>query len=100
MPALQSLVVEETRPGKDIQSDDEILSYIKNTIQTAWHMVGTCKMGTDPMSVVGPDLKVHGIDHLRVIDSSICPTIPSSNTNIPSIAIGEKGADLILSTNL
>jgi len=100
MPALQSLVVEETRPGKDIQSDHEILSYIKNTIQTAWHMVGTCKMGIDPMSVVGPDLKVHGIDNLRVIDSSICPTIPSSNTNIPSIAIGEKGADLILSTNL
>jgi choline dehydrogenase len=98
MPALTPLVVEETRPGKDIQSNDEILGYIKNTIQTAWHMVGTCKMGTDPMSVVDPELKVRGIGKLRVIDSSICPTIPSSNTNIPSIAIGEKGSNLILST--
>ena len=60
-------------------------------------MVGTCKMGahTDGDAVVDPQLRVKGIAGLRVIDSSICPTIPSSNTNIPSIAIGEKGADMV-----
>ena len=59
-------------------------------------MVGTCKMGTDDAAVVDPALRVRGIGNLRVIDSSICPTIPASNTNIAAIAIGEKGADLLL----
>jgi choline dehydrogenase len=59
-------------------------------------MVGTCKMGMDDRSVVDPQLRVRGIEKLRVVDSSICPTIPSSNTNAASIAIGEKGSDLIL----
>jgi choline dehydrogenase len=53
-------------------------------------------MGVDPMAVVDPELRVRGLTNVRVVDSSICPTIPSSNTNIPSIAIGEKGADLML----
>jgi choline dehydrogenase len=59
-------------------------------------MVGTCKMGVDAAAVVDPELRVRGVDRLRVIDSSIFPTIPSSNTNIPTIAIAEKGADLLL----
>jgi choline dehydrogenase len=71
---------------------------MRSTIQTSWHMVGTCKMGVDPAAVVDPELRVRGIDSLRVVDSAICPTIPSSNTNIPSIAIGEKGADLLLAS--
>ncbi len=96
MPALKPLVVRETRPGPEIQDDAALLDYMKETIQTSWHMVGTCKMGVDAAAVVDPELKVRGIDGLRVVDSSIFPTIPSSNTNIPTIATGEKGADLLL----
>jgi len=96
MPALKPLVVRETRPGPEIQDDAALLDYMRETIQTSWHMVGTCKMGLDSMAVVDPELKVRGIASLRVVDSSICPTIPSSNTNIPTIAIAEKGADLLL----
>ena len=96
MPALKPLVVRETRPGPEIQDDAGLLDYMKETIQTSWHMVGTCRMGVDAAAVVDPQLKVRGIDGLRVIDSSIFPTIPSSNTNIPTIATGEKGAELLL----
>jgi len=96
MPALKPLVVRETRPGPEIKDDAALLDYMKETIQTSWHMVGTCKMGVDVAAVVDPELRVRGVDRLRVIDSSIFPTIPSSNTNIPTIAIAEKGADLLL----
>jgi choline dehydrogenase len=96
MPALKDLVVRETRPGPDVRDDAGLLDYMKETIQTSWHMVGTCKMGVDAQAVVDPQLKVHGVDGLRVIDSSIFPTIPSSNTNIPTIATGERGAELVL----
>ncbi len=96
MPALKPLVVRETRPGPEAQDDAALFDYMRETIQTSWHMVGTCKMGVDSSAVVDPELRVHGITGLRVIDSAICPTIPSSNTNIPSIAIGEKGADMLL----
>jgi choline dehydrogenase len=96
MPALKPLVVRETRPGPEVQDDAALLDYMKDTIQTSWHMVGTCKMGVDAAAVVDPELRVRGIERLRVVDSSIFPTIPSSNTNIPTIAAGEKGADLLL----
>ena len=96
MPALKELVVRETRPGPEVRDDVGLLDYMKETIQTSWHMVGTCKMGVDAQAVVDPQLKVRGVESLRVIDSSIFPTIPSSNTNIPTIATGEKGAELVL----
>lgn len=96
MPALKPLVVRETRPGPQVQDDTELLAYMKETIQTSWHMVGTCRMGTGADAVVDPELRVHGIERLRVVDSSIFPTIPSSNTNIPTIAAAEKGAELLL----
>ncbi len=95
-PAFKPLIVRETRPGPEVNDDAGLLDYMRGTIQTSWHMVGTCKMGVDAAAVVDPQLRVKGIANLRVIDSSICPTIPSSNTNIPSIAIGEKGADMVL----
>jgi choline dehydrogenase len=95
-PALKSLIVRETRPGPEVADDAGLVDYMKNTIQTSWHMVGTCRMGMDEGAVVDPRLRVHGLQGLRVVDSSICPSIPSSNTNIPSIAIGEKGADMVL----
>ena len=72
------------------------MGYIRDGVNTSWHMVGTCKMGVDEAAVVDPQLKVRGIANLRVVDSSICPTIPSSNTNAAAIAIGEKGAEMIL----
>ncbi|HEX4326780.1 MAG TPA: GMC family oxidoreductase N-terminal domain-containing protein [Burkholderiales bacterium] len=96
MPALKPMVVRETRPGPNVLDEKELMGYIRDTIQTSWHMVGTTKMGVDDMAVVDPQLRVRGIEGLRVIDSGICPTIPSSNTNVPSIAIGEKGADFML----
>ena len=96
MPAFKPLVVRETRPGPEVQDESALLDYMKDTIQTSWHMVGTCRMGVDAQAVVDPELRVRGVDGLRVIDSSIFPTIPSSNTNIPTIATGEKGAELLL----
>jgi len=92
----KSLIVRETRPGPGVIDDAGMLDYVRASAQTAWHMVGTCKMGVDETAVVDPELRVRGIANLRVVDSSICPTIPSSNTNAAALAIGEKGADLIL----
>jgi len=97
-PALARLIVRETRPGPQAVTDEEIYNYIRETTQTTWHIVGSCKAGTDPDAVVDPDLRVRGISHLRVIDSSIFPTIPSSNTNAPTIALGERGAEMVLSS--
>lgn len=94
--AIRPFVVKETRPGANIDDDAGLLDYIKTSGQTSWHPIGTCKMGVDDKAVVTPDLKVRGIENLRVVDSSIMPTMPSSNTNAGSIMIGEKGADLVL----
>ena len=86
----------ETRPGPDATSDTELLDYIRASAQTSWHPIGTCKMGTDDMAVVDASLRVRNVAALRVVDSSIMPTMPSPNTNAASIMIGEKAADLIL----
>ncbi len=88
----------EEMPGDSAQSDDEILQYARDTGNTGYHLVGTCKMGpaSDTKAVVGADLKVHGLNGIRVIDASIMPTVTSSNTCAASIMIGEKGADMIL----
>jgi choline dehydrogenase len=99
MPALKPFLVRETRPGPNISDDAELLGYVRETLQTSWHMVGTCKMGVDAAAVVDPELRVRGITRLRVIDSSICPTLPSSGTNIPTIAIAEKGAAMVLASH-
>jgi choline dehydrogenase len=94
-PALKPFIDEEWCPGSDVQSDDEILQYARQTGYTTYHPVGTCKMGSDKSAVVDDHLRVHGIDGLRVADASIMPVITSGNTNAPSIMIGEKAADLI-----
>lgn len=86
----------ETRPGIEIDDDEALLSYIRTSGQTSWHPVGTCRMGIDELAVVDSALRVRGIDGLRVVDSSVMPTMCSSNTNAASIMIGEKGADLML----
>lgn len=95
-PALGPLIVRETRPGPEVQDDAGLLDYARGTGQTAWHTVGTCRMGSPADSVVDARLRVHGVQRLRVVDASVMPTIASSNTNAPSIMIGERGADLVL----
>lgn len=89
-------VVRETRPGVDVRDDEGLLQYIRESGQTSFHPVGSCRMGDDAQAVVDARLCVHGVSGLRVVDSSIMPTIPSSNTNAASIMVGEKAADLIL----
>ena len=86
---------EEVAPGADAISDEAIRDYIVKACDTDYHIVGTCKMGTDPMAVVDSQLRVHGVEGLRVVDASIMPDITTGNPNAPTIMIGEKAADLI-----
>ena len=86
----------EILPGSQVQSNSEMDDFVAHHAETAYHPCGTCKMGTDPMAVVDPDNRVHGMDGLRVIDSSIMPFITNGNLNAPTIMIGEKGADHVL----
>jgi choline dehydrogenase len=93
---LRPYFTEETRPGPAIEADEDLLEYARQNGQTSYHPVGTCRMGTDPYAVVDPECRVHGVDGLRVADASIMPFIVSSNTNAPSIAIGERAAQIML----
>ena len=90
---------EEYRPGIHIQDNEELVKAASDYAQTIFHPVGTCKMGNDNHSVVNDELKVHGIENMRVIDASIMPNITSGNTNAPTIMIAEKGSDMILKSN-
>lgn len=94
-PSLAPYIVDEYRPGFDVESDDEVLGFIREYGTTIFHPVGTCRMGPDADSVVDPRLKVRGVEGLRIVDASIMPLLVSGNTNAAAIAIGEKGADLI-----
>ena len=89
--------LDEIFPGEDCQSDEQILQFLKDKSNTIYHPVGTCKMGNDDMAVVDQELKVHGMEKLRVIDASVMPTLVSGNTNAPTIMIAAKTADNILS---
>ena len=91
--AFRPFIMAERYPGPDTRSDAEIAAYARNAAKTDYHPVGTCKMGSDDMAVVDPALKVRGLDGLRVIDSSVMPLLPSSNTNAPTLMVAEKGAD-------
>jgi choline dehydrogenase len=93
---LSDALTREFAPGESVKTDDDWDNYIRDTAQSVYHPVGTCKMGIDSMSVVDSCLRVHGINGLRVVDASIMPRITSSNTNAPTIMIAEKGADFIL----
>lgn len=97
-PAMARYRPEEYRPGSSVQDQDGLERAAGDIGTTIFHPVGTCKMGVDAMSVVDPELRVHGVQGLRVIDASIMPTITSGNTNSPTIMIAEKGAQFILAS--
>ena len=90
------MIVREVRPGPGVSSDDEFLEFARSTGQTCWHPVGTCRMGAGADAVVDAELRVHGMAGLRVADASVMPFHVSSNTNVPSMVIGERAADFIL----
>jgi choline dehydrogenase len=94
-PAMDSHRGTEIDPGPAVQSDDQIADFIRANLGTTYHPVGTCKMGKDAMAVVDPQLRVHGLEGLRVIDASVMPRVTSGNTNAPTIMIAERGADFI-----
>jgi choline dehydrogenase len=89
---------DETLSGDQIQSDDELLDYARRNGGTCYHASCTCMMGSHAMSVVDDELKVHGLEGLRVIDASVMPAVTSTNTNAPTIMIAEKGAAIIKGT--
>jgi len=95
-PALAEITKREIYPGTDVQTDEELAEYARNSLQSYHHQVGTCKMGNDAMAVVDHQLRVHGIDGLRVVDASIMPVVPTGNTNAPTYMVAEKGADMII----
>lgn len=95
-PAFDELRGKELAPGDDVQSDAEILDFVAREGESAYHPSCTCKMGYDDMAVVDRDLKVHGIDNLRVVDASVMPAITNGNIYAPVMMIAEKAADLIL----
>lgn len=95
--AFSPYFLSEYQPGEQVQSDEQIRTYIREHAETIYHPVGTCKMGTDEMSVVEPStLKIYGLEGIRVIDASIMPRVTTGNTNAPTTMIAEKGADMIL----
>ena len=94
-PALRALQKKDMFTA-GVETDDDIRAVLRQRVDTVYHPVGTCKMGVnDPMAVVDPKLKVHGLEGLRVVDASIMPTLIGGNTNAPTIMIGEKAADMI-----
>jgi choline dehydrogenase-like flavoprotein len=95
-PALSDFISDEMNPSAEVVSDVDLETYVRNTCQHVYHPVGTARMGHDRLAVVDDQLRVHGLDGLRIADASIMPTIISGNTNAACIMIGEKCADLVL----
>jgi choline dehydrogenase len=85
----------EVIPGQHISSEEQVRAHLRSTVGTYWHAGGTCRMGRDRGAVTDVDLRVHGIDGLRVVDASVMPSLPSANTNATVLAIAERGAELV-----
>ena len=94
-PPIAGFISRERLPGPDAQSDEDLMAYIRQYASCDYHPVGTCRMGVDDDAVVDPQLRLRGVDRLRVIDSSIMPRLTSGNTMAPTMMIAEKGADLV-----
>ena len=95
-PSLARLIEREAYPGAAAVDDDALLDYARRTGNTGYHPVGTCRMGLDEAAVTDPQLRVRGVEGLRVIDASVMPRLISGNTNAAAIMIGDKGSDLVL----
>ena len=94
-PAMDAYRGEAIQPTSDVLTDQQIDAFVRNSVDSAYHPAGTCKMGTDQMAVVDADLRVRGVANLRVIDSSVFPSLPNGNLNAPTMMLAERGADLI-----
>jgi choline dehydrogenase-like flavoprotein len=94
-PQMQGFVETEFQPGPAVETDAQLLDYARRRGGTVYHPTSTCKMGNDPLAVVDAELRVHGIEGLRVADASIMPTVVSGNTNAATIMIGEKLAEMM-----
>jgi choline dehydrogenase len=94
--AMKPYVAEEYRPGASAKADEDLLEFVRNYGATIFHPSGTCKMGVDEMAVVDPQLRVRGVENLRIVDCSIMPTLVSGNTHAPAVMIAEKASDLII----
>ena len=92
---LAAVLGEEWSPGGTVHTRDGLRDAVRNTLESLYHPVSSCRMGTDDSSVVDPQLRVHGIDGLRVVDASVMPTLVRGNTNAPTMMIAERAADLI-----
>ena len=97
---VKALLGAETFPGPGVKTDEDIRAFVRQSSNTIFHPTGTCKMGTDAMAVVDPELRVRGLQGLRVADASIMPRIIGGNTNAPTIMIAEKCADLCLGSTV
>jgi choline dehydrogenase len=93
---MRRYIVEEFWPGPSVETDQDLLEHAKRTGSTTFHQTSTCMMGTHDRSVVSPELRVRGVEGLRVVDASVMPTVISGNTNAATIMIAEKASDLIL----
>ncbi|WP_116475800.1 choline dehydrogenase [Zobellella maritima] len=94
-PAMDAYRGAEIQPGEQVNTDEQIDAFVRQAVESAYHPSCTCKMGTDELAVVDPDTRVRGMEGLRVVDSSIFPTIPNGNLNSPTIMVAERAADLI-----
>jgi choline dehydrogenase len=93
---LASILADEWSPGGVVRSRDDLRASVRDTLESLYHPVSSCRMGTDDQAVVDPQLRVHGLDGLRVVDASAMPTLVRGNTNAPTILLAERAADLIL----
>jgi choline dehydrogenase len=98
-PAMRAVIDHEILPGPSVQTAEQLMDDVAQRASTVYHPVSTCRMGPDPeQAVVDPQLRVHGVSGLRVIDASVFPTLTSGNTNAPTLMLAEKGADLVLAS--
>ena len=92
---LAQFVDGEIVPGETASSDEALLAHLRERSQTLYHPVSTCRMGSDPLAVVDPHLRVRGLEGLRVVDASVMPSLPSGHTNWPTVMIAERAAELL-----
>jgi choline dehydrogenase len=97
-PAFDAYRDGEIQPGEQVQTDEQIDEFVRSNVESAYHPSCSCKMGTDELAVVDPEARVHGVQGLRVVDSSVFPTIPNGNLNAPTIMVAERAADFIRSS--